>query len=62
MTVKLRSPSGIVVEASEKAAKRLVEQQGWHYIVEPPKGVQTLSEPITPKRRGPTPRKKVTND
>jgi AT hook motif. len=52
----------VVVEASEKTAKRLVEQDGWHYLKEVPESVQTISGPVTPKKRGRPPKQKETND
>lgn len=62
MGVKIRSSNGVVVEASEKTAKRLVEQDGWHYLKEVPESVQTISGPVKPKRRGRPPKQKETND
>lgn len=52
MTTKLRTDTGVVVEASERAAKRLNEQFGWKYILDEPSPVETVSAPVAPKKRG----------
>ncbi len=56
MTVRLRTDTGVIVEASEKAAERLKTNLGWKVITDDPKPAQAVSEPVVIKRRGRPPK------
>lgn len=60
MSVKLRSRTGSLVEASESNAKRLCAEHGWKYLEEDQEPAEAVSEPVAPKKRGRP--KKVNND
>lgn len=62
--VAMRSPTGVLVDVSERVAERLWDTSGFKYLAAPESPSEATTEPVkltpAPKRRG-RPRKVDTN-